>query len=97
MNEKSIFWLSPIIIMTIGLFPMPYGYYTITRLVVSGCSIYYVYQFKQNNDQTFMWVFGFIAILYNPIIPIHLYEKVVWIPVNIITGILFFMKRHNSQ
>ena len=41
----------------------------------------------------FAWIFGFIAVLYNPIIPIHLYDKQIWIIVNLITGILFFFKR----
>jgi len=40
-----------------------------------------------------VWIFGFLAILYNPIIPIHLYEKGIWIIVNIITSILFFTKK----
>ena len=79
--------------MGIGLLPMPYGYYNLSRIVVCVCSIYFAVQLFKENDLVFVWIFGFLAILYNPIIPIHLYEKGIWIIVNIITGILFFTKK----
>ena len=66
--EKNIFWIAPIIVMAIGLAPMPYGYYTLLKLVVCGCSIYYAYHLYEKEDKTFVWVFGFFAVLYNPII-----------------------------
>ena len=91
--EKNIFWVAPIIVMAIGLAPMPYGYYTLLKLVVCGCSIYYAYHLYEKKDQTFVWVFGFFAILYNPIIPIYLYEKQIWTVVNIITAAVFILKR----
>ena len=40
----------------------------------------------------FVWIFGFLAVLYNPIIPVYLYEKEIWMVVNIITAIIFFIK-----
>ena len=91
--NKNIFWIAPLIIMSIGLLPMPYGYYNLSRTVVCVCSIYFAVQLLKKDDLVFVWVFGFLAILYNPIIPIHLYEKGIWIMVNIITGILFFTKK----
>ena len=90
---KSIFWIAPIVIMAIGFLPMPYGYYNLSRLVVSGCAIYFAYQLFQKEEKTFVWVFGFLAVLYNPIIPVYLYEKEIWMVINIITGIVFFLKR----
>ena len=91
MNSK-IFWIAPIVIMAIGFLPMPYGFYNLSRIVVCGCSLYYAYQFFQNKDNTFVWIFGFFAVLYNPIIPVYLYEKEIWMVVNIITAIIFFIK-----
>ena len=90
---KSIFWITPIVIMAIGFLPMPYGYYNLSRLVVCGCAIYFAYQLFQKEEKTFVWVFGFLAVLYNPIIPVYLYDKEIWMVVNIITGIVFFLKR----
>jgi hypothetical protein len=90
---KSIFWVAPIVFMAIGFLPMPYGYYNLSKLVVCGCSIYYAYQFYNKKDISFVWIFGFVTILYNPIISVHLYEKKIWLMINIITAILFFFKR----
>ena len=91
MNNK-IFWIAPLVVMGLGFLPMPYGYYNLSRLVVCGCSIYFAYQVYQKQDMTFVWIFGFLAILYNPIIPVHLYEKEIWMVVNIITAIIFVFK-----
>ncbi len=48
---------------------------------------------KEKKNQTNLWIFGFIAVLYNPIIPVYLYEKAIWIIVNIITIYLFYKNK----
>ena len=93
---RNIFWMAPIIVMAIGFLPMPYGYYNLSRLVICICSLFYAYQLYKKGDMTFVWIFGFVAILYNPIVPVHLYEKQIWMVVNIITGLLFFFKRKDN-
>ena len=87
--NKNIFWIAPLTVLGIGLLPMPYGYYFLSRLVVCVCAVYYAIQFIGKNDNTLAWIFGFFAILYNPIIPIHLGAKGLWIVVNIITAYVF--------
>ena len=96
-NNAYIFWLAPVIALAIGILPMPIGYYTLLRLVVCGCAIYYAYNLSQNEDKTFMLIFGFIAILYNPILPVYLYEKSIWIILNIVTAVLFFYKKSDAN
>ena len=93
----KIFWIAPLIVLAIGLLPMPYGYYTLLRLVVCGCSLYYAYNFYENKNTQFLWIFGFIAILYNPLFPIYLYEKEIWIVLNILTAAVFFIKRDSIE
>ena len=93
-NEKSIFWIAPIVVMAIGVLPMPYGYYSLSRLVVCGCAVYFAIASKSQNQDVFIWVFGALAVLYNPIIPVHLYEKEIWIIVNLVTAAVFFFKRN---
>jgi hypothetical protein len=94
--NRNIFWIAPIVAMAIGTLPMPYGYYTLSRLVVCGCSLYFAYGLYRENQNTFVWIFGFFAVLYNPIIPIHLYQKEIWVVVNILTAIFFFLKREDA-
>lgn len=96
MNSK-IFWITPMVVLAIGVLPMPYGYYTLLRLVVCGCSLYFAYNLYETKDIAFVWVFGFIAVLYNPIIPVYLYEKEIWIVVNLITAFVFFARRRSLE
>jgi hypothetical protein len=91
--NKDIFWIAPIAAMGIGLFPMPYGYYFLSRLVVFVCAIYFAMQLNDQSDTTWVWIFGFLALLYNPFIPIHLGSKGLWIIVNIATVALFLFKK----
>ena len=91
---KNIFWIAPILVMAIGFLPMPYGYYNLSRIVVCVCSIYFAYNLYKQDDITFVWIFGLLAVLYNPIIPIHLYEKKIWMIVNILTAVLFITKKN---
>jgi hypothetical protein len=72
---------------------MPYGYYSILRLVVCGCSIFFAMRLIETHQQHLAWVFGGIAVLYNPLIPVHLYDKNLWVIVNIATGGFFFINR----
>jgi hypothetical protein len=37
-------------------------------------------------------VFGIVVVLFNPIIPVHLYDKVIWMPIDIAAAIVFGMK-----
>ena len=50
---------------------------------------------KTRSKVKILWIFGFLAILYNPIIPVHLYEKEIWMVVNIVTSIIFLFKGIN--
>jgi len=92
-RDKDIFWIAPIVVLVIALFPLPIGYYTLSRLVVSACALYYAIQFHKRNNTTYTWIYGFLVILYNPIIPIYLYEKFIWIIVNLITVYIFFKNK----
>ena len=92
-REKNVFWLAPIIVLGIGILPLPIGYYMLSRLIVSGCALYFAHKFYKKNTSTKLWIFGFFVILYNPIAPIYLYEKGIWILINIPTIYYFYINR----
>ena len=94
--NKDIFWIAPLVVMGIGLFPMPYGYYFLSRLVVCICAIYYTVQLNSQSETTLVWVFGFFAFLYNPIIPIHLGSKGLWFIANLITAGVFIANKDKA-
>jgi len=93
-KQNKVFWLTPIIVLAIGILPMPIGYYTLSRLVVCAAAIYFALNFYKKKDNTNLWIFGFIAVLYNPIIPVYLYEKAIWIVINLITIFLFYKNKN---
>lgn len=61
---------------------MPYGFYILLRLIISGVCVYSVVKFKLEWTK---WIFGGLAVLYNPILPVHLGDKEAWIFVNLAT------------
>ena len=91
--NKDIFWIAPLVVIGIGLFSMPYGYYFLLRLVVFVCAVYFAFQLNSPSDSTLVWVFGFFALLYNPFIPIYLGSKSVWVVVNLITVGVFIANK----
>ncbi|MCK4325941.1 hypothetical protein KAW55_04225 [bacterium] len=66
----------------------PYGYYSLLRLVVCGTSVYLVWSARQINKDGWMWAMGFVALLFNPILPIHL-DKFTWSVIDLGIAILF--------
>ncbi len=77
-----------------------YGYYSMLRFVTFGVGIYLVYISLILNKVPWAWVFGMIALIFNPIFPIHLGREI-WAYVDIITGIIFlssiFFIREDSK
>ena len=86
--------MAPMIALATGFLPMPYGYYMLSRLIVSGCALYFAFNSFKAKDNVKLWIFGFIVVLYNPLIPISLGSKELWMIVNIPTIIYFFINRN---
>lgn len=68
----------------------PYGYYILLRWVIATGAIFLIWV-AYNLKKTF-WLFlmGIIALLFNPIAPIHL-NKETWIVIDLIVATLFFV------
>ena len=71
---------------------LPYGYYTLLRLVVTIGAVLVVY--NEYSKQLNFWVisFGIIALLFNPIFPIHLRDKELWAIIDVLCAIIFIVK-----
>jgi hypothetical protein len=77
--------------LVLAIFPLPYGYYTLLRILTTlFCSLSAIVSFKRGNLYL-PWVFGAVAVLYNPFIPIYL-PRHVWIGINIISLILILSR-----
>jgi len=81
------------IILLLSILPMPYGFYTIVKLVVTASAIYYAYYIYSvlKTKGLWFWCFIAIAILFNPIMPIYLYSKMMWGAIDIVVAVLFIV------
>jgi len=78
------------IFLFVAIGNFPYSYYIILRFIICGvsiCGIWYAYKVRKF---LWLWVFSAIAVLFNPIIPIHL-KKEAWIIVDLAVIIIFLI------
>jgi len=88
---KNIVSIISIVILLLAIPPIwPYGYYILLRWVVTASAIFLVW-IAYNLKKTF-WLFlmGIIALLFNPIAPIHL-DKETWIVIDLIVATIFLV------
>ncbi|CAI8858616.1 DUF6804 family protein [Chryseobacterium sp. IT-36CA2] len=75
----------------IGIFRLPIEYYTFLRILISIGALLVLYNTLSFKQHYFSIIFLIILILFNPVFPIYLYRKSIWIPIDTITGILFLL------
>lgn len=77
------------LLLFIAVAPMPYGFYTFVRIIVCGCAGVICYQLWNTGYRgAWLWVWGMVAILFNPVAVIHM-TKEVWMVVDALAGGLF--------
>ena len=77
------------VVLAVGCFHLPYGYYTFVRIVtfvVAGLLVF-LPRFKGLDWRCV--VNGLLAILFNPIIPIHLHSRTAWIIIDALAAVWF--------
>lgn len=73
-----------------GVAPLPYGYYTLLRLVACGVFAFAALVAHERKNQVLPWIYGLVALLFNPIVKIHL-PKEAWVIVDIGAGVLLLV------
>lgn len=80
------------ILLLLCIGDLPIGYYTLVRIVVTIGAVCVIVN-ESNKDLNFWQVsFGLIAIIFNPVIPVYLHDKSIWLPIDIIAAVLFIIK-----
>jgi len=64
-----------------------YAYFAVLRFVVCATAAYCAVLANSRKDEQWTWLFGAIAILYNPIFPIHL-NRQIWSVIDPVVGVL---------
>ncbi len=54
----------------------PYGYYVLLRIVLCGICAFLAYRALKIGNEKWAWILGVTAVIYNPIIPIHLTREI---------------------
>lgn len=80
----------PIFLLLLSFADMPSGFYTILRIVVClSCTFCAFLSYGSDKKVGVGTItYGFMAILFNPIIPVYLYDKGIWGVIDIIAIIL---------
>jgi hypothetical protein len=77
-------------LMFLAIFDLPYSYYEFLRPAVFIGSIILIFLISQENSKLSLLILliSIVALLFNPIIPIYS-NRGFWLPVNLLSGILF--------
>ena len=72
-----------------AVLPLPIGYYTLLRFITTIGSLLAITLIYLHKNKLLLYIFIIITIFFNPIVPIYLQKKGVWIPLDILTGCAF--------
>ncbi|MGA2914719.1 MAG: DUF6804 family protein [Sedimentisphaerales bacterium] len=78
------------VMLLLALADWPYGYYILLRFVVCGSAAFVAYLGYFIKKQWVIWTFGIIALLFNPIIRIHL-NRELWAFIDIAVAVIFIV------
>lgn len=67
---------------------LPDGYYMLLRVITCATCVYSAVKFKTEWTR---WIFGVFAVLYNPVLPVHLGDKDLWSIINLATIIYMWV------
>ena len=74
----------------LALAQLPYGYYTLLRFVVCGVAGWSAYVAFGMEKLGWGWVLGGIALVFNPLIPIHLAREI-WAPIDVAVAVMLLI------
>lgn len=84
-----LLWLFPATLLVVALMRLPYGYYTLLRLIVCGCAGFSAWLiYARSNGRISMAVLTAVALLYNPFVIVRL-NRGEWAPINLATAAIF--------
>ena len=81
-----------IAVLLIGILPLPYGYYTLLRIVATGAFVWAAITAHQKGERTLPWMFALSAVIYNPILPVYL-TKGIWMILNLGGAAMLYLHR----
>ena len=93
MIPKAVMLIT-VALLLIGALPLPYGYYTLLSIVACVVFCWSAFVTFEQKHEVYPWILALLAVLFNPIIEVHL-TKAVWSVIDIGAG-LFLLALYNQ-
>jgi len=90
-KKKNIALLIAVGFLFLAMFNgWPYGFFTLLRFVVFASSAYVAWMAYEAQKEKWVWIFGFLAVLFNPFIVIYL-NRELWSVIDVIVGVFMII------
>jgi len=89
-NKNAVLSIAVIFLFLALINGLPYGFFTFLRFIVFTASAYVAWAAYKVKKQELIWVFGFLAVLFNPFILVHL-NREIWSVIDFITGLFMLV------
>jgi hypothetical protein len=73
------------VFVAMGILPLPYGFYMLLRITICLTAVVGLVRAREERRPSWLWIYGVLSVLYNPVLPVHLMAKSLWIMINIAT------------
>lgn len=83
------------LLLIIAVFPLPLVFYKFLRVFI--CIGAIIMASKKFSEPFQVCAFALIAYLFNPLAAIHLFQKSLWMPVDIISALMFLANTFNKK
>lgn len=91
MNEQKItIAISSIFLLLAGFDGWPYDFFVLLRFIVCASAAYLAWLAYKTNQEKWIWVYGIIAVLFNPFLPLH-FGRSAWAIIDIATAIFLII------
>jgi len=89
-NKNIAISISVIFLFLAMIEGWPYGFFTLLRLVIFGTTVYLSWLAYKSEAQTWIWIFGFIALVFNPLIPLYLGRNL-WVVIDLFVAVFLII------
>ena len=85
----KVIWYVSAVLLFLGAVSMPSGYYELLRWVICAAAAFAAYTNYSIDKSTWAITFGVVALIFNPFVPLYLYDKFAWMVIDISAGLIF--------
>jgi len=96
MNMKNLSIFCGILLLAAIPSFWPYSFYVLLRWIIFTSSLYIAYNFYNSKIKSWFFVFGGIALIFNPILPVY-FNKPIWVGIDFVSSILFFVVAFSNK